>query len=254
MRARYPAELYVAVHDGNPGDVDFYRRQCQGAGSVLELGCGDARVLAALAEPGRRLVGVDIDPDLLAIARARVADGEVDSVRLIEADMARLDAVELGGAFDRVILPYGSVYCLLDDEALDSMLASAVRFLAPGGKLILDVWAADGFHEDSDPEDLDSTWIERVKTIEVDGRRYEVLERSAWDKPRQRIDVTYVHVEVGTENAIEGVIEQRYLLGAQLRSRLAAHGLTDLALYGDFDETPYDGDARFMIAVASRAS
>ena len=46
----YPARLYVAVHEGNPGDVAFYRRCCADAGSVLELGCGDARVLAELAE------------------------------------------------------------------------------------------------------------------------------------------------------------------------------------------------------------
>ncbi|HLT36253.1 MAG TPA: class I SAM-dependent methyltransferase, partial [Enhygromyxa sp.] len=71
--SEYPARLYAAVHDGNPGDVEFYRRRCAGARSIVELGCGDARVLAALAEPGRRLVGVDIDPELLELARVRLS-------------------------------------------------------------------------------------------------------------------------------------------------------------------------------------
>jgi hypothetical protein len=53
----YPAQLYAAVHDGNPGDVAFYRERCADARAVLELGCGDARVLAELAAPGRALVG-----------------------------------------------------------------------------------------------------------------------------------------------------------------------------------------------------
>ena len=44
--SEYPAHLYAAVHDGNAGDVEFYRQRCAGAESVLELGCGDARVLA----------------------------------------------------------------------------------------------------------------------------------------------------------------------------------------------------------------
>ena len=66
---RGPAELYARLHRGNPGDLDFYRRACAGASSVLELGCGHGRVLRAIATPETHLVGVDLDPELLALAR-----------------------------------------------------------------------------------------------------------------------------------------------------------------------------------------
>jgi tRNA G46 methylase TrmB len=45
------AELYRLTHRGNPGDVGFYRKLCSGVQSVLELGCGYGRLLAALAQP-----------------------------------------------------------------------------------------------------------------------------------------------------------------------------------------------------------
>ncbi|MCA9681946.1 MAG: class I SAM-dependent methyltransferase [Myxococcales bacterium] len=263
----YPARLYVAVHEGNPGDVAFYRRCCADAGSVLELGCGDARVLAELAEPGRTLLGVDIDDELLALAherRARMAPELAAGLELRRGDMgAAVDddgegeagAIEPDRRFDRIIIPYGGLYCLLDEAAVASLLTTVVRHLAADGLLIFDVWAADGFHAEADPEDLDPSWLERVKTIEVDEVVYEVLERSRWDKPAQRLDVTYLHVAVGAEEAVEGELPQRYLLLDQLRELLRDAGLDIRSLHGGFEGQPYDPDeSMLLVVVAGRGS
>jgi SAM-dependent methyltransferase len=250
MSEEYPAHLYAAVHDGTPGDVEFYRRRCAGARSIVELGCGDARVLAALAEPGRVLVGVDVDPQQLELAAARGPS----SLELCEADMSALDDSPLcGGRFERVIVPHGGLYCLLDEAAVAEALAGAAALLADDGLLILDAWAADGFHAEAEPEDQDPGWLEHVKAIELDGERWEVLERSSWDKQRQRLDVTYVHVRVGEEEAVEGLLRQRYVLAAQLRGALASAGLELVELFGDFEGSPYGADSPTMVAIARRA-
>ncbi|MFO7567064.1 MAG: class I SAM-dependent methyltransferase [Enhygromyxa sp.] len=243
----YPARLYAAVHDGNPGDVEFYRRRCAGARSIVELGCGDARVLATLAEPGRTLVGVDIDPGLLELARARLGATAGAELELVCADMR---TVELPRRFDRVIIPHGGLYCLLDEASLAATLARVRALLEPEGQLILDCWAADGFVLEADPDDQDPGWLEIVKAFELDGERWEVLERSSWDKPSQRIDATYLHVQVGAEQAIEGLLRQRYLLADQLRDALAAAGLELVELHGDFAGLPYDHESELMVAIA----
>lgn len=245
----YPARLYAAVHDGNPGDLEFYTRGCAGARSILELGCGDARVLAALAEPGRRLVGVDIDPALLELGRSRLAqtpeaEGQFE---LICADMREL---ELDRRFDRVIIPHGGLYCLLDEASLAASLARVAALLEPRGALLLDAWAADGFELEADPDDQDPSWLERVKIVELDGEPYEVLERSSWDKPTQRIDATYLHVRVGDEQAIEGLLRQRYVLAEQLRAQLDAVGLELDGLHGDFEGGEYTSDSELMVVSA----
>jgi SAM-dependent methyltransferase len=247
MTTKYPARLYAAVHDGNSGDVEFYRRRCASVRSILELGCGDARVLASLAEPGRELVGVDIDPEQLELAAAR-ARASGASLELIAADMREID---LGSRrFDRVLIPHGGIYCLLDEAALDAALSRASALLRDDGLLLLDAWAADDFHVEAEPEDQDPTWLERVKTIELDGERWEVLERSVWDKPRQRIDVTYIHVRVGSEEAIEGLLQQRYVLADQLCAALERAGLDLVELAGDFDGGPYDADSPLLVITA----
>jgi SAM-dependent methyltransferase len=245
----YPAKLYAAVHDGNPGDVAFYQRRCAGARSVLELGCGDARVLAALAAPGRALVGVDIDPELIELARARLQATPGAEFELRCADMREL---VLERRFDRVIIPHGGLYCLLDEASLTATLARVAALLEPDGQLILDSWAADGFELEADPDDQDPGWLEVVKAVEIDGERWEVLERSSWDKPAQRIDATYLHVRVGDEEAVEGLLRQRYVLAEQLRDQLARAGLELLELLGDFSGSAYDLESELMVAIACR--
>lgn len=244
--SEYPAPLYAAVHDGNPGDLEFYRRSCAGAESILELGCGDARVLADLSAATR--VGVDLDPGMLELARAR--DPKLE---LICADMRSVSAELLGDRrFDRVIVPYGGLYCMLELTHLEQLFATMAGVLGEGGELIFDVWAADAFHADSEPADLGGGWLERVKTIELEGEPWEVLERSEWDKPGQRIDATYVHVRVGSEDAIEGVLRQRYVLVEQLRSLANGAGLEILALDGDFCGSSYDDESELMVVRARR--
>ncbi|KIG13933.1 Methyltransferase [Enhygromyxa salina] len=255
MSTDYPARFYAAVHDGNPGDIEFYRERCAGARSILELGCGDARVLGALAEraaDGCSLVGVDIDAQLLELAAARAPTLEFVCADMCTVGDAQSGAGLGGRRFDRVIIPYGGLYCLLTEDAVAATLARVADLLTDEGLLVLDVWAADGFHADADPDDQDPSWLERVKIIELDGDRWEVLERSSWDKTRQRIDATYLHVRVGAEEAIEGTLCQRYLLAEQLRAALAAAGLELVELAGGFDRQPYTDESELMVVSARR--
>jgi SAM-dependent methyltransferase len=220
----YPARFYAALHRGTPGDLDHYARACRSAAAVLELGCGFGRVVTALAAPGRTVVGVDRDPELLAMARVAVEGlpRELRSgVELLEGDMRR---VSLHRRFDRVLLPFGGLWCMLDDDDLHAALTTAARHLAPGGRIAFDVYRADAFHAEAEPDDVPDDAFAPVGRVEVDGVAYEVLERSTWDKPRQRIDVTYLHVDEAG-HAVEGTIAQRYLLEPQLHAALARAGL-----------------------------
>lgn len=241
--SEYPAHLYAAVHDGNVGDVEFYRHACAGARSVLELGCGDARVLAAIEAPER--VGLDFDAAMLELAAQRDAQLE-----LVCADMSRVGEVLAGRRFERVIIPHGGLYGLLEPELLERTVSGIAKVLAPSGELVLDCWAADAFHAESEPEELEAGWLERVKSIELEGEAWEVLERSSWDKASQRIDATYVHVRVGSEEAVEGLLRQRYVLAAQLRAVLENARLDLKKLSGNFAGDEYDSDAELMVAQA----
>ena len=95
--------------------------------SVLDAGCGTGRVARELARRGVEVIGVDLDPDMLATARRRSPE-----LRWIEADLA---SVELGRPFD-LVLAAGNVAILLTPGTEAAVIRNLARHLRPGGHLV----------------------------------------------------------------------------------------------------------------------
>ncbi len=225
------AELYALTHRGNRGDLEFYRRTCRGALRVLELGSGYGRVLAALASPERRVVGLERDSEFLALARRnlrRLSPRKRRSVRLVHGDLRDFKLAE---RFERVLLPYNALYCLLSQRAALGCFRSVQRALKPGGVFAFDVWNAAAFDaaigtlaDDDEP----------IVSLSYDARTWDVFERSCVRRARKRLDVTYHYVprEGGAVHQI--VIPQRYYLAAEVDDLLERAGFALQARYGDF--------------------
>ncbi|MEZ4385619.1 MAG: class I SAM-dependent methyltransferase [Nannocystaceae bacterium] len=250
---RGPAELYARLHRGNPGDLDFYRRACVDASTVLELGCGHGRVLRAIATPQMHLVGVDLDPELLALARrgcARIRP-QPASLELIEADFAGLD---LGRAFDRVLLPYCGLYCLADEAAIVAALSCARAHLAPAGELLFDAYHVEPIHDELVDEPAPVV-DEPAKVAELRwrGRDYEVHEACRWWPSERRVEVVYEHRAADGGPPIVAGIRHRYVLARELPRLAAAAGLRILELHGGFMGEPLSDESEMVVARAARA-
>lgn len=104
---------------------------------VLELGCGNGRLLQKVAErlDGRAvLVGVDSAPGMVAEARRLVPEARIEQQELLDA-AARAD---WQGYFDAVLI-CNTLHNLPGEHAIRQALTAAARLLAPGGELIFDV-------------------------------------------------------------------------------------------------------------------
>jgi len=236
----YPAGLYAAVHQGQPGDVAFYRRMCAGAHEVLELGCGFGRVARPLCDDGHSVTGVDLDPSLLELGRKRAPRAS-----LVEADFREL---ELGRRYDRILCPFNGLYCLTREADLLETLRRVRAHLRPEGLFVFDVYDADDFHTDA-PAGGDDV-PELVTTVDALGTTWDVFEASLWDRSAQRIDAVYTHVPHDGRPRVSATIPQRYLLSGQIEPLLAEAGLTLLALHGDFDESPHGDQSRLLVGIA----
>ena len=140
MSEPYDAQFYAASHHGNEGDIEFYATLCEGAQSVLELGCGSGRVLSAVVPPLATGLGVDLHEGLLALARDRTRDPHhTPPISYQRGDMRTLD---LGRRFDRVLIPYSGLFCLGEPAGLRACLAVAAAHLAPDGLFAVDAYAA----------------------------------------------------------------------------------------------------------------
>jgi len=102
---------------------------------VLEVGCGRGVALPVLAERLRptSLVGVDLDPVLVEIARQRV--GAVGlAATIVHSDLRDLPFDD--GSFDLVI-DFGTCYHVSGGTAgVHRALREVARVLAPGGRFI----------------------------------------------------------------------------------------------------------------------
>ncbi|HEV8244996.1 MAG TPA: class I SAM-dependent methyltransferase [Polyangiaceae bacterium] len=240
------AELYALTHRGTPGDVAFYRRACRGSRSVLELGSGFGRILAALVSPGRRLVGIERDPGLLALARRALPRSAAE---LICADMR---SFELERKFARILIPYSGFFCLLTDADALSCLRAVRRHLAPGGRLLLDTYAADGFHAQTRATP-GRRELDFVVSIAHRGRHWDVFEKSRWRKAKRRIEVSYVYRDRKNGSAIELELPQHYWGALELRTVLERAGLELRSLHGDFQGARYRPESSELMVVSAEA-
>ncbi len=106
----------------------YARRPCR---SLLDVACGTGRHLTFLRQI-YEVVGLDLDPDMLAIARQRLGD-----VELHQADMRSFD---LDRQFDAVVCLFSAIGYMKTDDDLRQAIHAMARHLAPGGVLLVEAW------------------------------------------------------------------------------------------------------------------
>ena len=117
-------ELAAAGHAVH-GEADLV--EGLGPRSVLDAGCGTGRVAIELARRGIDVVGVDVDPAMLAVAHGKAPD-----MAWVLGDLA---AVDLGRTFDVVVLA-GNVMIFLAPGTEAAVVANLARHVSPGGALV----------------------------------------------------------------------------------------------------------------------
>lgn len=100
-------------------------------GDLLDVGCGQGRLLKLLASRAHRVVGVDTDPAARRLARAEVLLAGLPNCTLRQGSMFDLPFPD--GEFDTIILDD----VLTTAERPQDALAEAGRLLRPGGRILL---------------------------------------------------------------------------------------------------------------------
>lgn len=222
------ADIYDAIYsfkdyavESDRVDAAIRARNPQ-ARTLLDVACGTGKHLEQLR--GRYdAEGLDLDPALLAIARARLP-----GVPLYEADMT---AFELGRRFDAVTCLFSAIAYARTVERLDAAVRTMASHLAPGGVLAIEPWILPG------------AWLgAAVHATFVDEPELKVarIERSPPLAPVVSLEFHYLvgrpgGVERFEERHVVGMFSHEDYLRAFGRAGLAAEhdpeGLTGRGLY-----------------------
>lgn len=101
---------------------------------VVELGCGTGSFTQELKKKGYDIMGIDLSPDMLNIARNKAAEAGLD-IMYLEQDMRELDLYCTAGT---IVSVCDSVNYLLEDSDVVETFRLVNNFLFPGGIFIFD--------------------------------------------------------------------------------------------------------------------
>jgi SAM-dependent methyltransferase len=169
------AKLHALIQERNPG-----------ARALLDVACGTGKHLELLREQ-YKVEGVDVDPDMVRIAKERLP-----GVPIHEGDMVDLD---LGKQFDAVTCLFSSIGYVGSAEKLDRAVASMSRHIAPGGVLLVEPWVTPDNFEPGRPS---ATFVDEPD-----------LKIARMDVPKAegRLSVLEFHYLIGTPDGIENFTE-----------------------------------------------
>jgi len=199
----YPAHaatIEAIVRERNPG-----------AGSLLDVACGTGRHLEIWRDRFE-VEGVDVDPNMLAVARERLP-----GVPIHQGDFTDFD---LGRSFDAVTCLFSSIGYAHTPERLDAAIATMGRHLEPGGVLVVEPWLI--------PSTVSAPWV-RVLVTEDEEWVMVRTSRMRFDAETGISDMEFTYLvttmegsETFQERHVMGSFESARYLEAAERAGLAA--------------------------------
>jgi len=121
-------------------EVAFVLEHLQPGDAVLELGCGNGRIIPALAEKAGKVVGIDTSEASLEMARQLLRD--IHNCELVRMDAAALEFAD--GAFDVVVCIQNGISAFHVNQK--QLIGEAVRVCRPGGIVLFSSYS-DRFWE-----------------------------------------------------------------------------------------------------------
>lgn len=203
---------------------------------ILDAGCGPGRISVELALRGLEVTGVDLIQSELDAAAETAADENVD-LELIRADLRTFKSDK---KFDCAVNLYTSFgYCdTIEEDA--QILKSIFDSLRDGGYFILENLS----RETAIMNFTEGEWFERAgKTVLT---QFEVV--GAWEGLRSR----WILIDNKTGGKIDHEFVQRLYSAVELKRILLGLGFKSVEIYGNYDFSPYNQNAKTMVIVARK--
>ncbi|HEV2006386.1 MAG TPA: class I SAM-dependent methyltransferase [Candidatus Limnocylindrales bacterium] len=254
-RADALARLYDLDLSEDPGDVDLYVALAdRGDGPIVELAVGTGRIAVPLAAAGHGVVGVDLDPAMLARAAVRAREsgpGAVQRLALVGGDLVEVEVPGQGG-FGLAILGLNSILLLAERGRQRRALRRMFDLLEPAGIAVIDTWLPGA-------EDLvrfdGRVSLEWLRTDPQTGREVAKLAAAWYDAGSRLVTLTTIfdEAEPGSPPIRWTRSDALRLIGPdELEDHATDAGFEVESLAGDYDLSPFGPGSDRAILILRR--
>jgi ubiquinone/menaquinone biosynthesis C-methylase UbiE len=245
------AELYDLFYADFDADIPMYAGFAERTGEpILEIGSGTGRVALALAEEGRRVVGLEASKAMRSIAQRKIDEAEAsDQITLIAGDMRGFQIDEY---FGLVIVPINTFLHNLTLEDQLATLSCIKRHLKPGGLLVMDCFNPDPAQAADDRRLI----VQRSVNDRATGQTALLLLSRATDWGNQLQEITYLVDRPDAQGRIQRTVfpaSFRFIFRNEMQVLLKLGGFDLKEVYGSYELDPFETGSDKMIVVASPA-
>jgi len=218
-------------------EAGFIESAISGKGVTLDLCCGTGRHSIILRKKGLSIIGMDLSRNLLAIARLKMKEADVE-FPLVRADMRHFPFKD--EVFDAVINMFTSFGYLPSESEDIKCVLEINRTLEKDGRFLLDLANRD--HIVSNFRERD--WAEFEP--------FYLLERRSLDQKKAKLISQWTLLRKGTGEAKSIQHEVRLYTLAQIEHLLEEAGLTIKQVFGGYERQEFNLDSSRMIVLAQK--
>jgi glycine/sarcosine N-methyltransferase len=209
--------------------------------SVLDVGCATGALDLALARHGRRVTGIDLDQEMIRLARER-AQAEGLRVTFEVADMLGVAERLAGSSYDAILCLGNTIVHLAGAVEVRSFLSGSRGLLARGGRIALQLLNYERVLRGLPPPlpVIENEILRFVRSYDVD---------AACRGVRFSTELTLKR----TGDVRRDETQLYPLTLAEILAMLAPCGLALEACHADFSGRPFAPEDGSLIAVARKA-
>lgn len=214
-----------------------------GVNSVLDCGCGTGRHAILFARNGLRVIGTDVDPEMIMLARENAAAAGVDA-RFEVAAFSEICRLFPAPRFDAVICVGNSLSQLPDLNAVEEAIRAFASVCRRGGMLVLHLLNYHSLLK----RDMVAQPL-RVAGVE---RNRELFQKIFLPRAHE-VEIIMVHAREGSAGWRSDVTRGALLPidAAELEGFVARAGFRRLEQRGDYSGEPFDRERSWDLILTS---
>ena len=233
---RQLSRYYDEIFKSNASEMDFFIRQLHGRQDILDIACGTGNKTVLFKALGRNIVGIDMDQDMVNIAKQR---HRAEGVAYLAVDMREIERHFAPQSFDAILCLGNSLVHMRPLAAVQEIINQTHTLLRKGGLLIIQIINYDRIVEHN---------IACLPTIETENVKF--FRNYHWQNRQLHFATRLLIKKSGQE--LNNDIVLLALRQKQLAACLKRAGFGQCKYYGGFNGQPLEENSVPLIVTAHK--